>query len=146
MVPNNTNGTTDSEEDVRFSCYSDWGVSIATISAVTLIINIFHLIIITRMRQLKGRPYRLILIHITLADIGSSLFLLALYSCLPGYYVVRRLLHRFTFIALVVEWPLFTSHWIFLLAGIEQYYGICKPLLYGTTNFVQKLSPLLVLT
>ena len=136
-----TNGTTNSEEEFKFSCYSNWGVSIATISAVTFIVNIFHLVIISRMRQLQGRPYRLILIHITLADIGSSLFLLTLYSCLPGYYVIKS-----PFVSSIVGWPLFTSHWIFLLAGIEQYYSICRPLLYETVNFVQKLFPILVLT
>ena len=146
MMLNNTNGTTDSKEEINFGCYSNWGVSIATISAVTLVMNIFHLIIIIRMRKLKGRPYRLILVHITLADIGSSLFLLAFYSCLPGYYRISRFLYRFPFIRDVVLWPSYTSHWIFLVAGIEQYYGICRPLLYETANFVQKLSPILVLT
>ena len=47
---NNTNGTTDLEEEIKFSCYSDWGVSIATISAVTLIVNVFHLVIITSIK------------------------------------------------------------------------------------------------
>ena len=103
MMPNNTNGTTDGEEEFKFSCYNDWGVSIATISAVTLIINFFHPLIITRMRQLQGRPYRLILIHITLVDISSSLFLLTLYSCLPEYRIIMRLLYRFPLISSVVE-------------------------------------------
>ena len=142
----NTNGTANSEEDVSFSCYDDWGIGIATISAVMFVTNIFHLIIISRMRQLRGRPYRLILIHITLADIGSSVLLLMFYSCLPGCQVISRSVRGIVFIWGIAEWPAHTSHWIFLVAGLEQYYSICKPLLCKASKFIQKLSLVLVST
>ena len=141
-----TNRTTEGTGQVAFSCYHDWEIGIATFSAITFVTNIFHLIIISRMRQLQGRPYRSILIHITLADIGSSLFLLAFYSCLPRYYSISESLRGFPFVTNAVEWPMFTSHWIFLVAGIEQYYSICRPLLYESSRFIAKLPLMLVLT
>ena len=145
-MTNDTNRTTEGVVEVAFTCYDDWGVSISTFGAASFVTNVFHLIIISRMRQLQDRPYRLILSHIILADIGSSLFLSAFYSCLPGYYSISKSLRGFPFVSKVVEWPLFTSHWIFLVAGIEQYYSICRPLLYESSRFIEKRSLLLVLT
>ena len=129
-----------------FCCYHDWGIGIATINGVSMVINIIHLITIAAMESLKGLPYRWILIHITLADIGSALTLTAAYICLPGFVLISKLTPNTRPLSALIMWPQYMSYWIFLIASIERYYGICRPLLYSASTFTQRLSWILALT
>ena len=122
------------------SCYTAWGVGISTLSSLSLLINIFHLVIIGKMKSLKDRPYKLILIHITLGDIETALTLIPVYAYLP----ILSLTNRITgvqLMAFILSYPLYTMHWVFVVASAEQYYGICRP-----STFVKKLSLILILT
>ena len=144
-MSNNTT-TTESDNGAKLiNCYNDWGIGITTLNAISLLVNIFNLIILTRMASLKGRPYKWILIHICLADIGSALLLIMVYSCLEGYVYVSMLTAKFPFTIYLVHLPTHTSNWIFLVASVEQYYSICKPLAYESSTFVSKLSVILIL-
>ena len=127
------------------SCLTAWGVGIATLSSLSLLINIFHLVIICRMKALKDRPYKLILIHITLGDIGTALTLIMVYSCLPMLPLISRLT-GFPLMGFIVSWPLYMTHWIFVAASAEQYYSICRPFQYEKSIFVKKLSLILIST
>ena len=129
-----------------FCCYHDWGIGIATINGVSMVINIIHLITIAAMEYLKGLPYRWILVHITLADIGSALTLTATYTCLPGLVLISKLTPNIQPLPALVAWPQYTSYWIFLIAFIERYYGICRPLLYSASTFKRYLAWILALT
>ena len=138
MIPTGT-------EEHYNSCYTDWGVGIATLSSFSLLINIFHLVIISKMKSLKDRPYKLILIHITLGDICTALTLIPVYACPP----ILALTYRITGVRLmasIVACPLYTTHWIFVVASMEQYYRICRPFQYETSTFVKKLSLVLMST
>ena len=144
MNATNTIIPTGTEEHYN-SCYTDWGVGIATLSSLSLLINIFHLVIIGKMKSLKDRPYKLILIHITLGDIGTALTLIPVYACPP----ILSLTDRITgvqLMAFVVSYPLYTTHWIFVVASMEQYYRICRPFQYEASTFVKKLSLILIST
>ena len=97
------------------------------------------------MAALKGRPYKWILVHVCLADIGSALLLLMVYSCLEGFGYFMMLTAKFSYVRILVPLPIYTSNWIFLVASIEKYYIICKPLAYGPSTFMSKLSVILIL-
>ena len=97
------------------------------------------------MAALKGRPYKRILVHICLADIGSALLLIMVYSCLEGFLYVAILTADFPFTRFLVNLPIYASNWIFFVASVEQYYSICKPLAYESSTFVSKLSVILIL-
>ena len=144
-MSNNTTATAGGNGAKSINCYNDWGIGIATLNAISLLVNIFHLIILTRMAALKGRPYKWILVHICVAGIGSALLLIMVYSCLEGYVYVSMLTAKFPFLIYLVHLPIYTSNWIFLIAGIEKYYSICKPLAYKSSTFVSKLSVILIL-
>ena len=97
------------------------------------------------MKSLKDRPYKLILIHITLGDIGTALTLIPVYACLP----ILALTYRITgvqLMAFIVSCPLYTTHWIFVVASAEQYYRICRPFQYEASTLVKKLSLILIST
>lgn len=115
----------------------------AAINAVTLVVNLFHLVIITKIEALQSLPYRLILIHITVADIITAAYLLAIYSCVPMVFRIGRFQ---SFVFSFIEWPMLTSNWIFLASSIVQYLGICQPLHYNTSRFIEKLSSTLILS
>ena len=147
-MSNNTSTSASSSEgdSTSINCYNDWGVSITTVNSISLIMNTFHLIIISRMPSLKGRRYKYILIHITLADMCSAALLIWVYSCLEAFFRVMILTNKFPIALNIVSWPINTNHWIFLVAGIEQYYSICKPLVYESSRFVDKLPVIMILT
>ena len=134
------------DDSTEFSCYNAMGISIATISSAVMVMNILHMVIITKMPSLRGRPYRWVLIHIALADIGTALTLIAVYSCMPIVPVINKLARGVRPALALVHWPQYTSHWIFLFASIEQYYGICKPLRHSASCFVQKINWVMTLT
>ena len=71
-MQNYSNVTEGTEGDNSFTCFSTWGVIIATINLVSVAINVLHLVILTMMKVLNGRPYKLVLINITIADISTS--------------------------------------------------------------------------
>ena len=144
-MSNNTTTTANDDGAKSINCYNDWGISIATFNAISLLVNIFHLVILARMACLKGRPYKQILVHICLADIGSVLLLIMVYSCLEGFGYVSMLTANFPFTIYLVHVPIYKSNWIFFVAGIEKYYSICKPLAYESSTFVRKLSVILIL-
>lgn len=125
-------------------CYSTWGVIIATCNALSLVITVLHLVIIAGSKSLNSSQHRLILIHITLGNIFSSLAITAVYSCLPFLPVITSMMSEFRIAALLVEWPIFTSHLLFLIASIEQYYGAYKPLKYDTSLFIRHLPVILI--
>ena len=146
-MSNNTSSSASSEGDATsINGYNDWGVGIATINTISLIMNTFHVIIVSRMPSLKGHPYKYILIHITLADMCSAVLLIWVYSCLEAFVRVIMLTSKFPIAQIIINWPIYTSHWIFLVAGIEQYYSICKPLVYESSRFVEKLPLIMILT
>ena len=96
------------------------------------------------MKSLKARPYKLILIHIALGDIGTALTLIMVYSCLPMLPLISPFT-GFPLMVFIVSCPLYTMHWIFVVASAEQYYSICRPFQYETSTFIRKLSPMLFL-
>ena len=146
-MSNNTSTSASSEGDTTsINCYNDWGAGITTVNAICLVMNSFHLIIISRMLSLKDRPYKYILIHITLADMCSAALLIWVYSCLEAFVRVVMITNKFPIAQIIINWPIYTSHWIFLVAGIEQYYSICKPLAYKSSRFVEKLSLVMIMT
>ena len=144
-MSNNTTTTASSNSPRSISCYNDWGIGIATLNTISFLVNLFHLVILTRMAALKGRPCKWILVHICVADIGSALLLIMVYSCLDGYYYGMMLTAKFPIINILIRLPIHSSNWTFLVAGIEQYYSICKPLAYESSTFVSKLSVILML-
>ena len=128
-----------------FSCYDPMGVGIATVSSVSMAMNILHLVVISKMLSLKDRPYRWILIHIALADIVTAFTLIAVHSCLPIIPLINKLTSGVRPGLVLVTWPQYANYWIFLLASIEQYYGICKPLTHSVSSFVRNLKWILAL-
>lgn len=143
----NTTNSSDSMD-----CLDTWSTIVFTSNSASLIVNILHICILMRLNILKDRPYRHLLIHITLADLASALSLLIYYSCTRVFrshdYNAAGIPHGIKFIAVQtsIAWPFYTYYCVFLIASVEQFYAICRPMRYTSSLFIQKISCILKLT
>ena len=135
----------DQLEEMQSTYYKSWGIIISVNSWLAFTVNVLHLIVLTQLKTLTDKPYRHILIHITLGDMITSLTTAVYYTFLS--YLFVPLLNEYSvpygikYLASTgsVFFPLFTCYWIFVLASIEQYYAICQPLKYKTSSYIRKL-------
>ena len=130
---------------LHFTYHNAWGAVIATNSWFAFVVNLLHLIVLTRLAPLIKRPYCHILIHITLGDVVLAMTTAIYYSFLP-YFLINPTNEygvphglKFVFSTGSVFIPLFMSYWIFVFASVEQYFAICQPMRYETSSYVKKL-------
>ena len=140
---NNTTALTIKEEP-GFSCFSSWGTAIATANYLSLFINMLHLVVITSFKSLNTRPHRLILTHLTLVNMASALGSAVMYSCLPVLPLLQQFAYGFPLPALLCEWPIVMYHLVFLIAALEQYYGVRHRVQYTTSRFIRYLHIILL--
>ena len=145
MMANNTadyNSSLPTEaSSLQFQCLKPLDVAVATINTLSLLINISHLVVIMRLESLKGMPYRIILINISLIDIANTLVMAVFYSCYDFF------LFNLTtgqpalkiFIYVLVTSVNYMGYYVFLVASIQKYLAICRPISYQSSSFVKNL-------
>ena len=122
-------------------CSKPWDVLIFIIHTISLLVNIFHVAVLSRLESLRGKKYRWILINLSLADMSYVISMGSLYLCYD--------VNMFTFLAgepiLRIPWRIpilhstYISYFIFLVASVEQYLAICKPYSYQSSIIVRRL-------
>lgn len=128
-------------------CSKPWDVLIFIIHTISLLVNIFHVAVLSRLESLRGKKYRWILINLSLADMSYVISMGSLYLCYD--------VNMFTFLAgepiLRIPWRIpilhstYISYFIFLVASVEQYLAICKPYSYQSSFIIRKLSVVLAM-
>ena len=135
----------DELEEQQITYYNSWGIIISVNSWLAFTVNVLHLVILTQLKTLTKKPYRHILIHITLGDMFTSLTTSIYYTFLSYFFLPSvneySVPYGFKYLAStgLVFFPLFTCYWIFVFASIEQYYAICQPMKYETSSYIKKL-------
>ena len=127
----------------QFRCLGPMDITASTMNAISFIINIFHLIVITRLESLKGTQYRHILINISLADLVNTLMMAVFYSCYDFFiyifdYVDAEPALRVPVNTLVL-FANYIGYHVFLVASIQKYLAICKPTSYQSSPFIKRL-------
>ena len=122
-------------------CFKPFDGVIAVMNMISLLFNIFHLIVLSRLQSLKGTKYRYILYNISLADIVSIISVAYLYSCYDAnlmIFITGKLGAR---IPLNVFLGLgnYTAYFVFMVASAEKYLAICKPYSYQSSIIVRRL-------
>ena len=128
-------------ESLQFQCLKPMDITVTTMSAISFLINIFHLSVITRLENLKGMQYRTILINISLADITNTFIVGVFHSCYDFFY------YNFTAGEQVLKIPInaimvsanYTGYHMILVASIQKYLAICRPTSYQSSSFVKRL-------
>ena len=130
-------------QSLQFQCLGPIDVTVLTMNAISLLVNIFHLSVITRLETLKGTQYRIILINISLADMANTLIVAVFDSCYNFF------LFNFNHVAaepapsipinLFMASSNYIGYYVFLVASIQKYLAICKPISYQSSSFVKRL-------
>ena len=128
---------------LQFQCLKPMDVTILTMNTISFLINIFHLSVITRLESLKGTQYRTILINISLADMTNTLIVAIFNSCDDFFiyhfnYVAAEPALRIPINTLML-FANYIGYHVFMVASIQKYLAICKPISYQLSPFVKRL-------
>ena len=111
------------------------------VDVISLLINSFHLCIISRLEALKGTQYRYVLINIVLADIVNTTSMATVYSCYDFFGI--NFAYGEPKLRIPIMVMLFFSNYIsfhvFVVASMEKYLAICKPFSYQSSVLVRSL-------
>ena len=113
----------------QFTCYTLWGVVIATNNRLSFAVNCLSIPILTDLKSSANRPYRQVLIRITLCDIFTLLTTAVFYSCLPFFASCPKNEYNLSCVVKVtvglgsVFFPMFVCYWIFVFVSIQQSLG-----------------------
>ena len=69
-------------------CLKPFDGAIAVMNMISLLVNIFHLIVLSRLQSLKGTKYRYVLYNISLADIVNTGIMAYWYSCRDANFTI----------------------------------------------------------
>lgn len=126
---------------ISFRCYNLLEGFSLIINIASLLINILHLAVLSRLESLKGTKYRCILINISLADTVHVFSVAYMHMCfetsplaLKGGELNFRIL-----ITVVTTVGDHISYYVFLVASVEKYLAICKPYSYQSSIIVRRL-------
>ena len=129
-----------------YSCISKYGKcdiynSIVFIPAniASIIINLFHLLVLRNMHGLKELNYFWILLNLTLGDIGISIAITLSVICEiwnSDNCIITIL--AYGFIGCTVQ----VRYWLLTLGVLDRYYAVCKPFKYKTSKFINNVGKL----
>ena len=133
----------------QFQCLKPMDITASTMNAISFLINIFHLIVITCLESLKGTQYRHILINISLADMINTLVMAVFYSCYDFFIYIFEYADEASALRIpintLVLFVNYVGYHVFLVASIQKYLAICKPISYQSSPFVKRLPIVFVL-
>ena len=111
------------------------------INVISLLINSFHLCIISRLEALKGAKYRCVLINVVLADITNTIGATIFHSC--NELLLASYMRGAPELRIPISIMMFVSNYIsfhvFLVASVEKYLAICKPFSYQSSVLIRWL-------
>ena len=145
MVDNTTGSNTsllaDNGSNV-LECSNPLELFTTVVNVIALVINCLHLWIISRLRTLKGTPYRCVLINLALADIVHNVYMATFYSCYKFFII--NFSRGEPELRIPITMAMFIRNYIsfhvFALASMEKYLAICKPFSYKSSVIVRRLS------
>ena len=141
----NASSITESETQ-QLQCFTPIDTAVGVMNLALFIINAFHLSIILRLGSLRGTPYRYVLINIALADMCYTARVSVSRMCdhLYGFYMMAGELGvRIALTSVLLAASCIDYH-IFLIASVQKYLAICKPIKYQSSIICRRLSAVFV--
>ena len=122
-------------------CFKPLDGIIAVMSLISLLVNILHLFVLSRLQSLKGTKYRYILYNISCADIVNTISVAYMYSCYDTHFVIYMAGELSIRIPVNVLMSLgnYIAFFVFMVASTEKYLAICKPYSYQSSIIVKRL-------
>lgn len=150
MALNETTWNASAAEDESsqvLQCVPLWGMVCLVTNSTAFFINVFHLFVISRLESLKGSKYRCVLISISLTDMTWLLVVMLSSSCSGFFLSIYRSKEpsKRLPVLITIYIATYNSYYVFLIAIVEKYMAICKPLCYDSSIIVRKLPAAFVL-
>jgi len=124
--------------------YKTESKAIVGISAVTILVNISHIIVLFSIKKLRGTKYFWTLMNIGCSDIFASLMLNLQMDCPLKHFILDQQEDVLRMFLLGIAIPTFISvlsrNSVLALASYKRYVAICTPFKYATNKFVQHLA------
>jgi len=117
---------------------------ITGINAVTMLVNILHIIVLFSIKKLRSTKYFWTLMNIGSSDIFASVMLIVQMDCSLKHFALKQGPAGSKVFLLLVSIPTFISvtirNSVLALASYERYVAICTPFRYATNKLVQHLA------
>ena len=143
MASNHSNTSLSGTDEVatQINCVTSWDMGVLSSYLVAFIVNLFHLLIISRIESLKDSKYRHVLINITLADLAASGTIALFYTCFDYFIYIHVSGEPVKRIPLIIMINIgnFVGYYIFVVGSVEKYLAICQPLKYHSSPFIERL-------
>lgn len=118
----------------------DWvGYSLAALNALSVIVNVIHILILSRIASLKGSGYYHILLHIAASDIYFSLIIICKMVWNDPSYFSNSSRAEFLVYYVVMDTAVYGRYCIMTVASLERYYAMCRSLRYSVSNFTRRI-------
>lgn len=113
--------------------------SLAVLNLLSIVINVIHVFIISKIESLRGTAYYLILVYISIGDMYQG-FVASLRLVLSDASYFTETTKIGFIIFNQMDWMLYGRNPIMTSASVERYYALCHPMAYEQTTFISKMS------
>jgi hypothetical protein len=115
------------------------GYGLMALNAFSIILNGFHIFVLSKMRSLKGSVYLHILVHLSAADM-----IYALRMIFQSVFADPSLFKSLTVGPVAFYWSfnamcLWIRFWIMAAASFERYYALCRALTYESSRIISSI-------
>lgn len=119
-----------------------WDVLLVTTNCISLILNVFHVSILTRMKALRSTKYLSILQHISIADaLCAATFIIKFLCPIRHASFYNRPLSAFISI---LDFVFYTRYFLLMAASLERVTALWQPLHYEKYFCIRKLNIMLI--
>ena len=115
------------------------------LNAVSLLVNILHIIILSRIPTLKNTGYYHILVHISIADILFALTQISSFTLNEPSYFRNAPIALLVLYVSIKQVGRIGRFYIMTAASLERYLAVCHPMTYASSKYIVHLPKWLCL-
>lgn len=117
------------------TCYQDygWKYGLVALSSLSLIVTLFHLMVLQRVPPLYGSSYLFVLRQISVAEIYASVHLLNILCPFHQLYLGKDI-RIAAMVATVNNHSSLMQYTVLTVACLERYLSVCRPLVMATAE------------
>lgn len=113
--------------------------SLIAVNIFCLLVNCFHVLVLSQLKVLNRDSYRSVLYHISIADMCNSVAM-SVRIFVKDYRVFTEQPVEFTiFYDVVLDSAVFLRYNILAGASVERFIAVCRPLSYGSSWYINNI-------